>query len=346
MTQNGINNEFYSRQIVMPELGQEGQRKLAKSKVALIGLGGLGSISSLYLTLAGVGYLRLVDQDTVELHNLHRQALYDRKDLRYPKVEVAAKRLQEKNPDVRFDVVPENVTRSNVDEFVKDMDCIVDGLDNMSTRYVVNEACFRRGIPYVFGGAIGLEGNVTVFHPPETPCLECVFPGIDDDYVPTCSSRGVIGATPGVIAAIQALETVKILTGIEGTLKNRLLVCDFHRMDFVTIDLIKAPDCKICQTKAEIPEKALEHLTWMCGRNTVNVNPPKPLVINLTEAKEKIGKNYKILVSSPIILVFEYKNGVEVSLFRQGRTLIKNIESEEQALSIYHEVIDRILPTS
>jgi adenylyltransferase/sulfurtransferase len=321
----------------MPELGLEGQRRLSRAKVAVIGVGGLGSVSSLYLTLAGVGYLRLVDQDTIELHNLHRQALYTRKDLRYPKVEVAAKKLTEMNPDVKVEIVPENVRRSNIDSIVDGLDCVVDGLDNMSTRYIVNEACVKRGIPYVFGGALGLEGNVTIFHPPETPCLECVFPGLDDEILPTCSTRGVIGATPGAIAAIQALEVIKLLAGIDNGLKNRLLICDFRRMDFLTIELTKTEGCRVCQQRVEQVAERKERLTWMCGRDTVNVNPPKPLSIDLNEALQKIS-GYKVLASSPIILVFEY-NGVEVSLFRQGRMLLKNVKSEDEALAIYTNLL-------
>ena len=330
-------SEYYIRQITMPELGKAGQQRLSKASVAVIGVGGLGSVSSLYLTLAGVGYLRLVDQDTVELHNLHRQVLYSRKDLRYPKVEAAAKKLKEVNPDVKIDIVPENVRRSNVDSIIDGVDCVVDGLDNMSTRYIVNEACVKKQTPFIFGGALGLEGNVTVFHPPETPCLECVFPGLEDDILPTCSTRGVIGATPGTIAAIQALEAIKLLAGIEGSLKNRLLVCDFRRMEFLTIELIKTEGCRICQQKVERGVEEKEKLTWMCGRDVVNINPPKPMSIDLNEALQKIS-GYQVLTSSPLILVFKYK-GVEVSLFRQGRMLLKNVKSEEEALTIYNELL-------
>lgn len=330
-------SEYYLRQITMPEIGRAGQQKLKQAKVAVIGVGGLGSVSSLYLALAGVGYLRLVDQDTIELHNLHRQALYTRKDLRYPKVEVAARKLAEINPEVKVDIVPENVRRSNVDSIVDGVDCVVDGLDNMSTRYIVNEACVKRRIPFIFGGALGLEGNVSVFHPPETPCLECIFPGLEDDMLPTCSTRGVIGATPGAVAAIQALEAIKLLVGVEGSLKNKLLICDFRRMEFLTIELVKTEGCRVCQQKVEKEVEEEEKLTWMCGRDTVNVNPPKPISIDLNEALRKIGGN-RVLTSSSIILVFEYK-GVEVSLFRQGRMLLKNVKSEEEAVAIYKEIL-------
>jgi len=244
---------------------------------------------------------------------------------------------------VKIDIVPENVRRSNVDSIIEGVDCVVDGLDNMSTRYIVNEACTKRGIPYVFGGALGLEGNVTVFHPPETPCLECVFPALDDEILPTCATRGVIGATPGAIGAIQALEAIKLLAGIGGGLKNKLLICDFKRMVFFIVELAKAEGCRVCQQKVERAAEQRERLIWMCGRDTVNINPPKPMNIDLNEKLQRLS-GYKVLASSPIILVFEYK-GVEVSLFRQGRMLLKNVKGEDEALAIYNELL-RLLELS
>ena len=170
-------NEFYSRQTVLAELGRKGQEKLRRSKVAVIGLGGLGSVSALYLALAGVGKMTLVDRDTVELNNLHRQVLYSLNDLRYPKVEAAARRIQQVNPEVETEPIPENLESDNVESIIAGSDCVVDGLDNMETRYLINRYCVQNRIPFVFGGAIGMEGNVAVFKTPETPCLECVLPG-------------------------------------------------------------------------------------------------------------------------------------------------------------------------
>ena len=203
--------QFYSRQVLMKEIGEKGQERFSKSKVAVVGTGDLGTVSSLYLALAGVGRLRLIDQDTVELQNLHRQILYTASDLHYPKAEVAAKRLQELNPQVNVEAFSENVNSSNVERLLEGVDCVVDGLDNMVTRYIVNSACVKLKITYVFGAAIGLEGNLSVFSPPETGCLECLLPNLSDNDLLTCSSRGVIGATPrGVIGTLQAIETIKL----------------------------------------------------------------------------------------------------------------------------------------
>jgi adenylyltransferase/sulfurtransferase len=335
-----FNDEFYGRQIILRELGRKGQRKLAKSKVAVVGLGGLGTVSSLYLTLSGVGCLRLIDQDTVELHNLHRQVLYTPDDLHYPKVEVSAKRLMKINPLVKIEPVPENLNANNVKKLLSGMDCVVDGLDNMRTRYLVNRACAKLGIPYIFGAAIGIEGNLSAFAPPETPCLECVLPNIDDANLLSCDVRGVLGVTPGIIGTMQAMETIKVLTGIGSALKGKLMICDFSDMYFTTIDIFKRENCPACQGVITFPEKK-EKLVWLCGRNTVNVNPEKPLKMNLDEVYESIRKRFKVRIKSRLAIIFAYKN-FEISLFSGGRMLIKNVNDEESALKVYKEITKKL----
>lgn len=333
--------EFYSRQVVLAELGTKGQEKLNRSKVVVVGLGGLGSASSLYLALAGVGYLRLVDQDTVEMNNLHRQILYDIDDLRYPKVEAAARRIQQTNPNIKVESVPENVRESNVEKIVKGVDCVVDGLDNMRTRYLLNRVCVKYKIPYVFGGAIGIEGNLSVFHSPKTPCLECILPNLDDRYMPTCEVRGVLGTTAGIIGTMQAMETIKLLTGIGEPLEGKLMVCDFRDMYFTVIDIFKKPNCPICQGEIK-PIEGEEKLTWLCGRNTVNVNPKKPISMNLNKAYETLKHHFKIIVRSSLVIVFKYNRDIEISLFNHGRMLIKNVEDEKYALKVYNNVLSKL----
>jgi len=333
--------EFYSRQVVLSELGAKGQEKLKRSKVVVVGLGGLGSASSLYLALAGVGYLRLVDQDTVEMNNLHRQVLYDLGDLRYPKVEVASKRIQQINPKIKVESVPENVRESNVGEIVKGMDCVVDGLDNMRTRYLLNRVCVKYKIPYVFGGAIGIEGNLSVFHSPKTPCLECILPNLDDRYMPTCEVRGVLGATTGIIGTMQAMETIKLLSGIGEPLEGKLMVCDFRDMYFAVIDIFRKPDCPVCQGEIK-PTEGKERLVWLCGRNTVNVNPQKPISMNLNKVSEILKRHFKVIVKSSLVIVFKHNGDVEVSLFNRGRMLIKNVEDEKHALKVYSSVLSKL----
>lgn len=332
--------DFYSRQVILKELGEKGQRKLAESKVAVIGVGGLGTVSSLYLSLVGVGYLRLIDQDIVETRNLHRQILYTPDDLDYPKVEVAAARLEKLNPLVKTEPIPENVNAENVDRLVAGVDIVVDGLDNMATRYLINRACVKQKIPYVFGAAVGMEGNLSVFAPPETPCLECVLPNLSDNDLLTCDSRGVLGVTTGMIGAMQAFEAIKMLAGIGAPLKSKLMICDFTDMSFTTIDIAKRTNCPACM--GTLPVALREKLVWLCGQETANINPEKPIDLSLNQVCEAVQRRgFHVRVKSHLALMFNYK-GLEVSLFNGGRMLIKNVPNEKAALKAYREILNEL----
>jgi molybdopterin/thiamine biosynthesis adenylyltransferase len=323
-------SELYSRQVILKELGVKGQQKLEKSKIAVVGVGGLGTVSSLYLALAGVGHLRLIDQDTVETPNLHRQILYSIDDLHYPKVEVAAERLEKLNPLVKVEAISENINQGNVEKLLERVDLVVDGLDNMFTRYLVNRACVNLGVPYVFGAAIGIEGNLSVFAPPETGCLECLLPNMSDNDLMTCDTRGVIGATPGIIGAMQAMEAIKVLTGMGSPLKGKLMVCDFNDMYFTTVDTSKAVNCPACHgSVAQLKQE--EKLVWLCGQNTANINPEKPLKLNLDEVYKIVKQRFKVRLRSRLAIIFDYED-LEISLFNGGRMLIKNVQNEKAAL--------------
>jgi len=327
---------YYSRQTILPEIGPLGQSKLRNSKVTVVGLGGLGSVSALYLALSGVGYLRLIDQDTVEINNLHRQALYSLSDIRHAKVEVAAKRLAQLNPTVNIESIPDNINNQNVESVLADADCVVDGLDNMYTRYLINRYCVEHKIPYVFGGAIGLEGNVAVFKTPETPCLECVLPGLDDSSLPTCNTRGVLGATTGIIGAIQAIEAVKFLAGVIQKIESKLMVFDFAQSEFRTIAINIRKDCPVCQKK-ESSHFAEKRIAWLCGSSTANVNPQQPVQLDLQSVNDLLKSKIPVLLVTPMVLVFDY-HGHEISLFQRGRMLIKNVTAETEAVRLYQEI--------
>jgi adenylyltransferase/sulfurtransferase len=211
----------------------------------------------------------------------------------------------------------------------------------MVTRYLVNRACVKLKIPYVFGAAIGIEGNLSVFAPPETGCLECLMPNLSDNDLLTCSTRGVIGATPGVIGGLQAMETIKLLAGVGQTLKGKLLVCDFRDMDFTTIDISKSTRCPVCHGDLSGIAGG-ERLVWLCGRDTVNINPEKPLTLNLDEVYPTVNKQFTVRLKSRLALMFSYKN-YEVSLFNGGRMLIKGVTDEKKALTVYREILKRIV---
>ena len=331
--------QYYSRQTILAELGASGQQKLRDVEVAVIGLGGLGSVSALYLALAGVGKLTLVDMDTVEMNNLHRQVLYSLSDIRYPKVEAAERRIKQINPEVNVNAVPENVRSENVASILEGVQCVVDGLDNMQSRYVINKYCADRQLPYIFGGAIGMEGNVATLRVPETPCLECILPGLDDTSLPTCDTRGVLGATTGIIGAIQALEAIKTVCDIEPESRGKLMVFDFAQSEIRTITLRIRPDCPICQIKEKRVSAYPTKLAWLCGSNTANVNPETPLSLDLRSLATLVEREHRLLLATPMVLVFDYK-GHEVSLFKKGRMLIKNVPDEAAALEVARAVTD------
>ncbi len=329
--------DFYSRQVVLKELGQKGQNRLCRSKVAVVGVGGLGTVSALYLALAGVGNLRLIDQDIVETKNLHRQILYAVDDVDYPKAEAAAARLQKQNPLIKAESVSENVNAGNVERLLRGVDLVVDGLDNMATRYLINRACVKMKVPYVFGAAIGMEGNLSVFDPPETPCLECVLPHLSDNELLKCDTRGVIGATPGIIGAMQAFEAIKVLTGMGTPLKSKLMICDFTDMSFTAIDISKRANCPSCE--GTLPPELKERMVWLCGQNTANINPEMPLKLDLEQLSSMVLRHgFHVRVKSRLALMFDY-GGLEVSLFNGGRMLIKNVSDEKTALIAYREIL-------
>ena len=327
--------------MTMKEFTAAKQKKLLESKVAVVGVGGLGTISSIYLALAGIGKLILIDQDTVEIKNLHRQILYKTSDLHYPKAEIAANQLKKMNPLIKIEAYSDNINANNVEELLGGVDCVVDGLDNMATRYLVNSACVKMKIPYIFGAAIGLEGNLSVFSSPDTGCLKCLLPNVSDEDLMNCETRGVIGATPGIIGSMQAMETIKILTGIGSTLKGKLLVCDFSDMYFTIIDITKNSKCPVCQLPEGMNKIQSDKLVWLCGRNTANINPKIPYNLDLNELTKAVQREFNLRLKSKLALIFDY-NGLEVSLFKSGRMLIKNVNNEKTAFEAYRLIFEKL----
>jgi adenylyltransferase/sulfurtransferase len=185
-----------------------------------------------------------------------------------------------------------------------------------------------------------MEGNLSVFAPPETGCLECLMPNLSDADLLTCDTRGVLGATPGIIGAMQAMEAIKVLTGIGSPLKGKLMVCDFNDMYFTTVETSKSLSCPACKGTLA-PLERRERLVWLCGRDTANINPEKPLRLNLSEVYETVKQRFNVRLRSHLAIIFDYK-GLEVSLFNGGRMLMKNVQDEEAALKAYREVLKKL----
>jgi sulfur-carrier protein adenylyltransferase/sulfurtransferase len=237
----------YSRHLIMPEVGMEGQLKLKKAKVLLIGTGGLGAPLGLYLAAAGVGKLGLVDFDVVDFTNLQRQVTFGSSDVGKPKSEAARARLSSLNPDIEVIAFETKLTSDNALQLFKDFDIIVDGTDNFPTRYLVNDACVLLGKPNVYGSIFRFEGQATIFGMPDGPCYRCLYPEPPPPgLVPSCAEGGVLGVLPGIVGSIQALETIKLILGSGETLVGRLLLFDALRMRFREVKLRKNPDCPVC----------------------------------------------------------------------------------------------------
>jgi adenylyltransferase/sulfurtransferase len=253
----------YSRHLILPEVGLEGQRRLKDARILMVGAGGLGSPVGLYLAAAGTGRLGIVEPDVVDATNLQRQVLHGTKDVGRKKVESARDRIRDLNPHVEVVAHDTWLSSENALDIIGQYDLVVDGTDNFATRYLVNDACVLLGRPDVYGSIFRFEGQSTVFCTEEGPCYRCLYPEPPPPgLVPSCAEGGVLGILPGLLGVIQATEAVKLVTGIGESLVGRLLLVDAARMDFRTVRLRKNPDCPACGTR-EI--KALIDYQQFCG---------------------------------------------------------------------------------
>jgi len=245
----------YSRHLIMPEVGMSGQKKLKAASVLLIGAGGLGSPLAMYLAAAGVGRIGLIDYDTVDFSNLHRQIIHGTKDVGRLKLESAKDRILDINPNVQVDTYEVPLTSANALELFAPYDIIIDGTDNFPTRYLTNDACVLLGKPNVYGSIFRFEGQASVFYAEEGPCYRCLFPEPPPPgLVPSCAEGGVLGVLPGTIGAIQTTEAIKLILGVGEPLIGRLLLYDATTMTFDEVRLRKNPNCPICGEHPTITE--------------------------------------------------------------------------------------------
>ncbi|MQG37318.1 MAG: molybdopterin-synthase adenylyltransferase MoeB [SAR202 cluster bacterium] len=267
----------YSRHLIMNGVGSAGQRKLIDAKVLIIGAGGLGSPVALYLALAGVGTLGVVDFDTVDVSNLQRQILHTDADVGRPKVISAKETLNAHNPDVNVVIHEEPINSENAMDIIPHYDIIVNGADNFATRYLVNDASFLAGKPLVDGAILVFDGQATTYQPGKG-CYRCMFPDPPPPgEVPNCAEAGVIGALPGLVGSIQALEVVKLAMGVGETLTSRMLLIDALTMDFREIKIRRNPECKLCGDNPEVKE--LIDYEIFCG-----IVPPSPIEEQIASA--------------------------------------------------------------
>lgn len=332
--------ERYSRQIILKDIGYSGQIKLKNSKVCVVGLGGLGSAIALQLTAMGFGYIRLVDRDVVERSNLHRQYLYDVESIGLPKVEVAYEKLRRLNPNVELEPLPISVNELTAEEAVKGVDFVLDGFDRIAPRYAINRACTKLGVPYVFGAALETYGNVSTIIPGKTPCLECIFPGLDDRRLPTCSTVGVHPSILSIIASIQVSEAVGLALG-SPKLAGKLLYIDLADFAVVDVKVPKIENCPVCGVKLE--EKRLEAglmVEEVCGRMglpTYIVTPPSTMKLEINNVRRTLEEfGARILAQGRLGITFSLE-GFNVSVLKSGVMVLVGARSSSEAKEWYEK---------
>ncbi|MGB6844253.1 MAG: molybdopterin-synthase adenylyltransferase MoeB [Candidatus Acidiferrales bacterium] len=287
----------YSRHLIMPEVGMEGQLNLKQARVLCVGTGGLGAPLGLYLAAAGVGRLGLIDFDVVDTTNLQRQVLFGNGDVGRPKIEVAASRLRDLNPDIQIDTFETHLTSENALDILKDYDIIVDGTDNFPTRYLVNDACVLLGKPNVYGSIFRFEGQITIFGYPDGPCYRCLYPEPPPPgLVPSCAEGGVLGVLPGIVGTIQAAETLKLIIGKGEPLVGRLLLFDALAMRFRELKIRRNPECPVCGNHRTIT-KLIDYAEF-CGIRGEEAPAPVTSVPDITprELKARLDRGDDLFI--------------------------------------------------
>jgi adenylyltransferase/sulfurtransferase len=334
----------YARQIRYAPLGEEGQRRLARSRALVCGCGALGSMAASLLVRAGVGAVRVVDRDFVELGNLHRQILFDENDVAggLPKAVAAVEKLRRINSTVELEPVVADIDASNIERLCEGVDVMVDGTDNFETRFLMNDVAIHLGLPWVYGGCVGAEGRTMTILPMETACLRCLLPECPaPGSVPTCDTTGVLGPIVGVVASIEALEAVKILSGNRHAVSKSLTVINLWQNHYSQIDLStlrENADCPACKGHRFdwLSRQAGSRTAVLCGRNAVQLSYPdgKPDLDDLARRLEGVGR-----VTRNQFLLRLKVDSFELTIFPDGRTIVQGTSDPAVARTAYAKYI-------
>lgn len=343
----------YSRQIMLEEIGFVGLEKLRKAKVCVVGVGGIGNPVVTQLTAMGVGKLKIVDRDIIEISNLHRQHLYTENDLGKVKVEAAKERLEKINSSVEIEALPNSVTKYTAESIIRGYDIVVDALDSIDARYALNDACIKLNIPLIYAGALGMLGSVCTIIPNKTACLRCIFPALAEDDMPTCSTEGVHPSILYLVGGIQVSEAVKIILGQKPTLENKLLYVDLNDLSLEKISVFRQEECPSCGTKRidrdELETKQLI-IEELCGRDrgkrTYTVTPSHISsslnLIGIEKNAERLGYTIKTKGELGLTIMSSNSDNLSISFMSSGAATIVGAKSEDEALSIYKSFVDDI----
>lgn len=345
LTSDSPNLDRYARQMRYPPLGEEGQRRLLASRAMICGCGALGTVLANTLARAGVGFLRIVDRDFIELNNLQRQVLFDEEDVAagLPKAVAAANKLEKINSQITIEAVVTDVDPTNIESLCRDVDIILDGTDNFETRFLINDVAHKLKLPWVYGGCLGAEGQTLTILPGETPCLRCLIPDPPPPgESPTCDTAGILAPIINVIASIQANEAIKILSGNRDAVNRRWTIISLWDNTIRQIDissLRESGDCPACHL-GEYPWLAGQRgsrSAVLCGRNAVQITPPQREQLSLEAIAEKLRGVGQVTVN-PFLLRLEV-DGYRISLFPDGRAIISGTDEIAVAKTLYAKYI-------
>ncbi len=336
--------ERYSRQILFQEVGEKGQRRLLQSRVAVVGVGALGTVIANHLVRSGIGTIRLIDRDLVELSNLQRQMLFDEEDARQnlPKAIAAGKKLKAINPTVAVDAVTADLNLDNAEDLLLGFDCIVDGTDNFMTRFLINDVAVKHGIPWVHGAAVSSRGMFAAIKPGKTPCYRCLFPHVPTGTGETCDTVGVLSPITSIIGSFQAIETIKILVGAETS--PNLEQVDIWYNSFMQMDITdgRNPNCPACgKREFEFLDRLSNQqiaYTTLCGRNTVQIFFRQKQELNLQKLAESLKKRGKV-AANDFLLRFSPEAELSIVVFKDGRVLVHGTNDIVKAKQIYAKYI-------
>ncbi len=334
--------ERYSRQILFKPIGTTGQSKLNTSRIAIVGMGALGTILATQLVRAGIGFIRVIDRDIVEASNLQRQSLYDENDARegMPKVEAAKRKLHLANANVKIEAVTTDVTWRNAESLLSDVDVILDGTDNFQIRYLINDVAVKHHIPWSYGGAVSSYGTTGFIRPGETPCLVCLFGENQGGGHDTCDTVGVIAPVVSIIASLQVAEVLKYLTGNHQKLTDSLAYVDVWNNEFRSVQFPnRRPDCRCCgRSEYQALKPQVDSLTVsFCGRQTIQIRPTKSLDIPLEQLALRLARVGRVKQNE--FLLRATIDNVQLTLFADGRALVHGISDIALARSLYARYI-------
>jgi molybdopterin/thiamine biosynthesis adenylyltransferase len=341
----------YHKQMLFAAVGRDGQQQLADSRVLLVGCGALGCVLADSLVRAGVGLVRIVDRDFVELSNLQRQILFDERDVadHLPKVIAAERRLRRVNSEIAIESIVADVDWTNITEFADGVSLILDGTDNFEIRYLINDFSLQSGIPWIFTGCTGSVGQVMPVFPGASACLRCLMPSPPPPgSTETCDTAGVLGSAVNVVASFQAAQALKILTGYADSVDRKLTIVDVWTGSFRQVDVSKlreSASCPACQQgeRLWLTGTQKSSSTILCGRNAVQVTPPEKIVLSLPDVARRLQASGEVMTNPFLVRVTIFepigKTTIEMTVFPDGRAIIRGTEDPVFARTLYARYI-------